>query len=239
MVQATVMPTKDRLLIIETSGQPGQVALAAGSVIIEARTLDGSRRHAQDLAPAVRGLLKETGTAPGDIAAVLVSSGPGSYTGIRVGMISAKAFAYATGCKVLAISTFHAIAMQISPDCLPVEIIEDAQQGHVYLQGYDMSSNDHTVKAVTPLAIKLATHWLEGHDPSTWIAGRGTRAYGDLLRSQRLVPECQSIPSSASILAAAASRLLNDEADDIYSIEPIYLRPSTAEQLWKLNEKTK
>src|SRR5206468_351809 len=90
--------SEPRLLILETSSQAGQVALAAGERLLGVRRLDEARRHARDLAPAVRELLVEQGWRPRDLHGVVVSRGPGSYTGLRVGIMSAKALAYATGC---------------------------------------------------------------------------------------------------------------------------------------------
>ena len=78
--------------------------------------LDESRRHARDLAPAVRDLLAEQGWPARSLEAVIVSRGPGSYTGLRVGIMSAKTLAYATGCALLAVDTFAVIARQAPPE---------------------------------------------------------------------------------------------------------------------------
>src|ERR1700753_1009836 len=97
-----------RLLILETSHRVGKVALASGDSIVGERTLDESRRHARDLAPAIQTLLGAQGWRARDLDGVIVSRGPGSYTGLRVGIMSAKTLAFATGCALLAIDTFEA-----------------------------------------------------------------------------------------------------------------------------------
>src|SRR3974390_1867523 len=79
-----------RILLIETSGRAGSVALAEGAELLRLRQLDEGRRHARDLAPGVAGLLAEQGWTPDRLSAVVVSLGPGSYTGLRVGIMSAK-----------------------------------------------------------------------------------------------------------------------------------------------------
>src|SRR5581483_928797 len=101
-----------RVLILETSGRAGWVAVAAGDSLLRSRQLDEARRHARDLAPAVCELLDAAGWKPRDVHALFVSRGPGSYTGLRVGIASAKVFAYATGCALIAVDTFSAIASQ-------------------------------------------------------------------------------------------------------------------------------
>src|SRR5260370_11931648 len=100
------MPRK--LLILETSGRVGQVAVAQGSELRGVRRLDEARRHARDLAPAVAALLAEQGWTPRDVQAVIVSRGPGSYTGRRFAIMSAKTFAYPTAGPLLPFDTLAA-----------------------------------------------------------------------------------------------------------------------------------
>src|SRR5262249_51334058 len=104
----------ERLLILETSGRVGIVALAEGDRLRASRRLDEARRHARDLAPTVADLLAAAGAGwkPRDLHAVVVGRGPGSYTGLRVGNIPAKTIAYATGCAIIALDTFPFLAAQ-------------------------------------------------------------------------------------------------------------------------------
>src|SRR5215210_1225790 len=104
-----------RLLILETSHQPGVVALAENDGVRAERCLDEARRHARDLAPAIAALLAAQGWRARELDGVVVSRGPGSYTGLRVGVMSAKTLAYATGCRLLAVDTFAALAVQAPP----------------------------------------------------------------------------------------------------------------------------
>src|SRR5829696_6432985 len=99
-------------LILETSGRVAQVGLARGGAVVRSSRLEETRRHARDLASTVDAMLKTEGLSPRDLTGVMVSRGPGSYTGLRVGLISAKALAYATGCHLVAVDTFAAIAHQ-------------------------------------------------------------------------------------------------------------------------------
>src|SRR6516162_7492296 len=123
-----------RLLVVETSGRSGAVAVALGGELRQARRLDETRRHGRDLAPAVAEMLTAQGWRPRDVQAVIVSRGPGSYTGLRVGLMSAKAFAYATGCAVIAVDTFAVVAAQAPEGVERLDVIADAQQDKVYVQ---------------------------------------------------------------------------------------------------------
>src|SRR6185437_7257912 len=98
-----------------------------GDELRSVRRLDETRRQARDLAPAMAALLAEQGWRPREVQAVLVSHGPGSYTGLRVGIMSAKTFAYATGCPLIAVDTFKAIALQAPESVAQVDVLADAQ----------------------------------------------------------------------------------------------------------------
>src|SRR5207253_3841699 len=125
-----------RVLVIETSGRAGQAALAHGDAIVAMRRLDEARRHARDLAPAVADMLADRGWRARQLDAIFVSRGPGSYTGLRVGIMSAKTLAYATGCGLLAIDTLAVVARQAPAAAERLDVLADAQQGKVYTQSF-------------------------------------------------------------------------------------------------------
>src|SRR5262249_5318634 len=143
--QYVVIMAVPRSLLLETSQQPGFVALGEGANLLEVRRLDEARRHARDLAPAVAELLAHERWKPRDMDGVLVSRGPGSYTGLRVGVMSAKTFAYATGCALVALETFAVIASQAPAEIKQLTVLADAQQDKVYIQNFALTA------PVTPL----------------------------------------------------------------------------------------
>lgn len=100
---------------IETSGRAGTIALVEGGTVVAERSLTASgRRHARTLVPELGELLRKTGHTPTEVDVVAVSIGPGSFTGLRVGVVCAKTFAYATGCRIIGIDTFLAVAAGMS-----------------------------------------------------------------------------------------------------------------------------
>src|SRR5271163_2151267 len=96
-----------RILALETSELTGSVAAAADGNVLAELQLDPQQRSAQSLAPAIRALLAQVGWQPADIDLLAVTIGPGSFTGLRVGVATAKVFAYACGAEVLGISTLE------------------------------------------------------------------------------------------------------------------------------------
>jgi tRNA threonylcarbamoyladenosine biosynthesis protein TsaB len=221
-----------RILILETSGKVGQVALAEGEELRGVHRLDEARRHARDLVPAVAELLKANRWQPKDVQAVIVSRGPGSYTGLRVGIMSAKTFAYVTGSTLLAIDTFAAIAAQSPKDATSVDVLADAQQKKVYVQRFDRLGSGWA--PASPLRIDSLTNWLTQRDPGAWVTGPGLRAYSGLLSEQVLtVPAAAWDPQPVSLLKLGLARYRAGECDDYWTLEPLYLRPSSAEEKWQ------
>ena len=173
---ATVMAA--RLVVLETSGRVGQVALAEGDQLRGVQRLDETRRHARDLAPAVLELLQAQGWLASSITDVVVSRGPGSYTGLRVGIMSAKTLAYATGCRLIAVDTFAAIAEGVQMGTEVLEVIADAQQEKVYRQCFGRAGADGGWQAVDPLGIVTLESWLGQRDNGVPVTGPGLHAYG-------------------------------------------------------------
>jgi tRNA threonylcarbamoyladenosine biosynthesis protein TsaB len=226
--------SEPRLLILETSTRTGYVAVAHGPALLAARRLDEARRHARDLAPAVSALLAEQGWAARDLQGVIVSRGPGSYTGLRIGMMSAKTLAYATGCALLAIDTFAALAGQSSADVERVDVIADAQQDRVYVQPFVRSSDARVWQAAGELTILPLGEWLIRREVTTHVTGPGLHVYRKRLPASALVlAEDAWDPQVQSLLEIGLRRYRAGERDDVWAAEPLYLRPSAAEQQWQ------
>jgi tRNA threonylcarbamoyladenosine biosynthesis protein TsaB len=230
---ATVQRSAEpRVLILETSGRVGRLAVAQGSRILAQRQLDESRRHARDLAPAAAELCGRSGWKMRELEAVLVSRGPGSYTGLRVGMMSAKALAYASGCVFLAIDTYAAIARQAPAEVQQLDILTDAQQQHVYVQRWEQVQA--CWQSIAPLMIRPVSEWLADLARGVWVSGTGLPAVeSQLPPATRAVPPMQREPLPLSLLAIGLERWRAGAADDYWTAEPLYLRPSNAERNWK------
>ena len=120
----------DRVLVLETAGKVGRAALAADGNVIAESSLGQERRRASDLALIVDRLLRDANWEPTSLTAVVVGLGPGSYTGLRVGLASAKAMAYAVGCRFFGVETFAAIVARAPDEVRELSVIADALQGN-------------------------------------------------------------------------------------------------------------
>jgi len=215
-------------LILETSGRTGSIAIARGEGIAREAALDGSRRHARDLAAMVAGSLEAERLKPSELEGVVVSLGPGSYTGLRVGVISAKSLAYATGCKLLAVPTFAAIAEQTPEGATSVGVIADALQGLIYRQRFERIEG--TWRAVEELRIESlaeSQQWLRGVD---CVSGPGVNLLENpVFEDVRRAPTDSQLPRCGG-LWKAAQRLAPVTREELFGLEPLYLRGSSAEE---------
>jgi len=216
-----------RFLILETSHRLGTVALALGDAIVGEQSLDDQRRHARDLAPATQILLKQQDWRLRDLDGVIVSRGPGSYTGLRVGLMSAKTLAYASGCALLAIDTFSAIASQAPTDFIDVDVIADAQQGNVYVQRFGARAQ--------ALTIVPFESWLESAQAGkVAVTGPGVETFANRLPSDlSVLPRALWLARAGSLLKIGVQRFHKGERDDPFAVEPMYLRASSAEVQWE------
>jgi len=221
-----------RFLILETSGKEGQVALALGSTLLETRLLDEARRHARDLVPAIRDLLQKQNWKPADIDCVVVDRGPGSYTGLRVGIMSAKTFAFATSCTLIAVDTLLTIAVQAPEEVKLLDVFVDAQQDRVYRQRF-VRDPSGSLNSLSNLEILAFGDWINLPDKPEWVSGPGLRG-----KESRIPVGIQIVdpgswnPRPESLLRLGLARFLKGEKDDVLALEPLYLRPSAAEQQW-------
>ena len=168
-----------RILALETTDTAGGVALCEGDKIVASRALDPERRSAQTLAPAIRDVLCGVGWKPSDVAIVAVAVGPGSFTGLRVGLTTAKVFAWSVGARLVAVDSLDAIAEEQREFCVEVEgdgalfsVGMDAQRGDVVFRNYwiprrksEISAASETSGAPVPLTtqFRLASikKWLD------------------------------------------------------------------------------
>lgn len=139
------MPTMDvgqrRILAIETSGRTGSVVLASGGGQITAAAGPlGVHAHASELMPAVERMLADAGWPADSLTEVFVSIGPGSFTGLRIGVSVARTLSWAIGAKVVAVPTLECLAcnaLSITPPPPNLAVILDAKSGRVFCGAFE------------------------------------------------------------------------------------------------------
>ena len=131
------MPSDRYSLAIETSSRRGSVALGRGDEMIETADLGEQRRHAVELLPAVDAMCRRNSVRPADLGEVYVSVGPGSFTGLRIGVTTAKTLGLALGCHLVAVPTLDAVVLNAPPEHALVAVMLNAKAGRCYTGLYE------------------------------------------------------------------------------------------------------
>ncbi len=221
-----------RILALETTDTAGGVAALDGRKLLTWNDLEPQQRSAKALAPAIRNLWKEVGWKPTDTQLIAVAIGPGSFTGLRVGIATAKTLAYALKCEVLGVNTLHAIASGIEQPIERLSVWMDAQREQVFAATF------HCTPGQIP-------EWIEPArilDNATAIAQlqAGEKVAGPVLKKlgQQLPENVTSIDPSlwlptATVIGQLAIQLYESgQRDDVWKLAPLYLRQSAAEEKW-------
>lgn len=222
-----------KYLLIETSVAQGKVGLAEGRRLLAQSALDIQHRHNRDLAPAISTVLQNAGWRPRDVSGVIVSRGPGSYTGLRVGIMSAKTFAYAVGCPLIPVETFRCLARQSPAEAELVDIIADAQQGQVYVQRFVRDMPERKWRSASDLAIEPIASWLERREPAAWASGPAILTHAKHLSGQnKLASPELCVPMLEPLLLEGIDTSAELSGKEMLAFEPLYLRSSSAEEKW-------
>jgi tRNA threonylcarbamoyladenosine biosynthesis protein TsaB len=215
-------------LILENSGRVARVGFAREGAIVRRTELDTARKHARELVPTIDGMLRAEALTPRDLTGVMVGRGPGSYTGLRVGLSTAKALAYALGCELRAIDTFAAVAEQAPAECACVWVIGDALQEQVYVQRFDRTAVGWV--AFAELRILTVSAWLNELPAGAWVSGPGVNVYDARIPTEcPRVPECDREARVESAFAVGM-RVNPLSREELFALEPLYLRGSSAEE---------
>lgn len=218
---------------IETSGRAGAVALCRDGRPLAERLLEqAGRRHAQTLVTEIGRLFDEFDLRPADCNLVAVSIGPGSFTGLRVGVVCAKTFAYATGCPLTAVDTYHCIAENSPADVHDVWVVGDAQREELYVGRYCRHDN-LSWEPTAEITIVAGRTWCAARTSSDVVSGPGIERFESELAPacRRLGPDCRD-PRAAVVARLGERKLDHSGPDDAWSLEPFYLRRSAAEEEW-------
>lgn len=220
-----------RIVILETSGSYGEVAIADEHEVKEVRRLSAARKHARDLVPELQALLRSADWKPASIDLVLLDIGPGSYTGLRVGIMTAKAFAYATGAKIVARDAPTILAEAAPTGVTKIATMIDAQQGRIYATHF--RRQDGKVSESGPTTIADAASWARTLEPGTFITGPAVSRFQSVLPENCLIAApVEQEPSALGLWRAGIRAYRDGKLDDFWTLEPLYLRPSAAEEKW-------
>jgi len=224
-----------RILALDTATRTCSVALVRDGEVLAERTERGAANHAATLPQLVADVLDEAGErlAAGD--AVAVAIGPGSFTGLRIGLSFAKGLAFASGLRIVGVPTLDALALAAPPWDGVLCAALDARKQEIYAALYGRDDRDaRIVRLGAPVALGAAD-LIAALTPPCSIIGDVVEAYGALFTASlgagvRLLASDAHPPRAAATARLAAARLRALPAgDDLIALTPAYLRPPEAE----------
>lgn len=221
-----------RILALETSGLAGSVAACEDDRLLLQTELDPATRSARTLAHAVQELLAAVGWQGPTIDLVAVGSGPGSFTGLRVGVTTAKVLAYAWRCRLVGVDTLEAVArhLYVRSSAGRVAVVLDAGRGQVFAGDFRRSPTGG-LEPDLPTRLVDATAWLASLKAGDMVAGPALAQLAPQLPACVRVASPELWPPRAwGVALAAFERYKRGEYDDPFTLVPRYLRPSAAEE---------
>jgi tRNA threonylcarbamoyladenosine biosynthesis protein TsaB len=222
-----------RILGIETSGIGSQVALAEDGTVRGRWEELRSQRHAQELVPAIGRLLAEAQWRPSNLDLIAVSVGPGSYTGLRIGITCAKTLAYAAGIEVLGVGAPETIAENAPPDARRVDVLIDAQRGQVYVTPFRRDRAGTWRASAAGTMIVTVEQWANEVQPGTHLLGPALTRYRDRFASVcELGDEASWTPRVEVLMQLAWRDYQAGRRMNLHALRPLYLRKSAAEEKW-------
>lgn len=211
------------LLALDTATPRAALALVRDDNRRFLAVSDPAQRHGRSLMVDLRELLRASGVTLSQVKAIAVGLGPGSFTGLRIGVTAAKVLAYTTGCPLFGLDSLELLAWGAPADALRVAVLADAQRGEVFTACFARSATGAGLVRLGPTRIEPRAVFLEGLDPATVVVGAasgwaGTRG-----------PE---LPDPDRLADLAREALAGPPLPDLWFVEPIYIRRSAAEETW-------
>jgi tRNA threonylcarbamoyladenosine biosynthesis protein TsaB len=216
------------LLAIDTSTTSCSVALFNGDHLLAENVYTAGTTHSRHLMSMIHGILERCRWGPSDIGGIAVTRGPGTFTGLRIGISTAKGLAAATGVPVVGVSSLAALAVPLALLDCPVVAMIDARRGEVYYTHY--RGDVHAANRVSVAAPETAAAALP---ENATLVGSGALLYREVFASRcpgiRFGEPTQHVIRAASVGLLARERFDKHDVDPIDRLIPEYVRKSDAQ----------
>ena len=218
------------VLALDTSAAVAVTLTSDDGAVLAARRVTEERRHAELLAPMVTDVLADAGLDRRAVTTVVVGTGPAPFTGLRVGLVTARTLALALGVPVLGVCSLEALALQAADDLglapgTEVLVATDARRREVYWARYRVTGTD--VQAVAgPAVVRPAELAQDPAVAGAVVVGRGAALYPDLLTAAPGAPLDPDPAALARLALARRARGLPQPSEPLYLRRPDVMEPA-------------
>lgn len=221
-----------KVLGIESAGHVGGVALVEDGAVLAERVFEKGMIHGREIAPAVDAVGREAGVKLSELELIAVDIGPGSYTGLRVGLAAGKALAFALGCPILGVFSLDALAeaaLPHAPKGATICAALDARWALIYGALYRPADPP---ERTTDLLAMEPDAFLREVPKGAFVAGNALERHGELFEAAGVTPAAKELwqPRASVIARIAARRRAAGEEADVATLVPLYLRSTEAER---------
>ncbi len=229
-------------LAVETSGRSGSVALGTGSAIERVLYFETPRNHGAELLPAVDRVCRDADISPGALDALYVSGGPGSFTGLRVGITFARALALSGDVRIVRVPTLDVVAQNaLEADDRPqhVGVVLDAKRNKVYAAAYVLRGKCY--ERLDDAAERDPVEFFDSIPRPAAILGEGIGYIRQAVTESglRVLPEALHAARAEHVYRLGHELATAGAYDDAFSLIPIYVRRPEAEEVWEKRHGTR
>lgn len=225
------------VLGIETSTPQASVAIGSEQGAVASAMVSRGASYNEFLLPAIRFCMDEAGIDYRNIGGVAVSLGPGLYTGMRVGVATAKALAQSLSAPIAGFPSLDLVAYEVRYSPKAICVVLDARRNEVFNAFYRSSPggiqrmSDYRIESPERLAVGIASRTEE-----VLLVGHGALLYKDVFEACGPVVEMgtmsHAFPSAAALVGLAVPKLMREESDSLFEVKPLYLRRSARPIQW-------
>lgn len=229
------------ILGIDTATMAGSIAIITEHQLLAETTVNTKTTHTERLLPMLDQTLRAASLTIQQIDGIVVASGPGSFTGLRIGVTTAKSLAYSIQKPVVGVPALDALASQFLYTDVLICPLLDAKKQEVYTALYRNTGNQ--VQRISEYSVIAPKNLLTAlHEPTLFL-GDGVLTYRqqicDVLGNQALFASpALMLPRASLIAKLGLERLLTGATDDSFALTPLYLRKSDAEIHWELAQQS-
>ena len=223
-----------KVLGIDTSSNATSIAVIEDNKLICEYTINTKTTHSQKLMPMIENMLKISEINVNDMDMISICQGPGSFTGLRIGMATAKALSHVNNLPIVGVNSLELLAGNMDLSDKKICSILDAQRTQVYMGQYKFENNKLVeIKSVDVVEIDELLEELKSSNEEWILVGEAVYKYEDKIKEIQniyLPAPSHNVNKASSLCTIAMNKYdLNIDVYDCYTINPVYIRKSQAE----------